>query len=122
MTKQNTWIDGLEASIELQIRPSRVAQIMRCGLLPFQLTAGTSLIHQKDVRVFCETFPELLHYFRCELEVDKQVESGELIFEELNFPTEKTCKLLKCVEAREPTFPMSAQARRKVSCSSDFSP
>lgn len=122
MTKQNTWIDGLELSMQLGIRPSRAAQIMRCGMIPFQLTAGASLIHQSDVAKFAEHFPELLHYFRCELEVDKQVESGELIFEELNFPTEKTTKLLKCVEAKEPTFPMSAQARRKASCPSDFSP
>lgn len=113
MTKQNTWVDGLEASIQLEIRPTRTAQIMRCGLLPFQLTAGASLIHQKDLRAFCDLFPELLHYFRCELEVDKRVESGELIFEELNFPTEKLTRLLKSVEAREPTFPISAQARRE---------
>lgn len=112
MTKQNTWIDGLELALQLQIRPSRAAQLMRCGLIPFELTAGSSLIHQREAHLFAHRFPELLHYFRCELEVDKQVESGELIFEELNFPTEKTMKLLKSVEAREPTFPRCAQARR----------
>lgn len=105
MTKQNTWLSGLELAEQLAIRPSRAAQILRCGFLDFELSAGGPLIHQAQIAGFVRNFPELLSFFRCELEVDKNVDRGEIIFDEVQFPTAKVTQLLKCVERKEPTFP-----------------
>lgn len=112
MTKQNTWLSGLELAEQLAIRPSRAAQILRAGMLDYQVSAGGPLIHQQHVRCFERDFPELLSYFRCELEVDNNVEKGEIIFDEITFPTEKVCKLLKCVERYEPVLPKRPRAYR----------
>lgn len=112
MDKQTTWLDGYEVADALSIRPSRVAQICRCGMLPYQTAVGGILIHKKDVRGFELHFPELLEYFRAENEVDKVLESGELIFEVMSFPPPSTVKLLKCVERCQPDFPTSAYVPR----------
>lgn len=108
MTQRNTWVDGLELAAHLNIRPSRAAQILRAGLMPFQTSAGGPLIHQKDIARFATNFPELLDYFRAEKEVDNHVEDGELIFEQLSFPSAPTVKLLRCVERHEGSFPERA--------------
>lgn len=105
MQKQDTWLSGVDAAELLSIRQARLAQCIRAGLVPYQTAVGGILIHKKDVRAFQLHFPELLLHFQTELEVDKHVEEGELIFECQNFPPPGVLKLLKCVEAREGSFP-----------------
>lgn len=111
MQQQNTWLDGLEASKILSIRPSRCAQLCRAGLVPYVTAVGGILIHKRELRAFELRFPELLEYLRAEKEVDNILEDGDLIFECINFPPPSTVKLLKCVERHEGSFPTRSAPR-----------
>lgn len=113
MQQQNTWLRGPEVAEALAVRQSRIAQCARAGLLPYVECQDYILFHKSAVVAFANQFPELLLHFRAEFEVDKVVESGELIFECLNFPPPSTVALLKSVERFDGSFPSSRRVRRK---------
>lgn len=122
MQNDSTWLSGPEAADHLAIRHSRLAQCLRAGLLPYRTGVDYVLVHVKHIRKFTLLYPDLLDYFRAENEVDKHVEDGELVFEIINFPPPNTVKLLKCVEAREGSFPTRELPQSRVRNAHVFSP
>lgn len=115
MQTQDTWLNGLEASAKLAVRPSRLAQLMRAGLMPYKTGVDYVLVHARAIRIFEAQFPDLLEYLRAEYEVDKLLDEGELTFSCLNFPPPNVIKLLKSVERREGSFPTRELPPSKLS-------
>jgi hypothetical protein len=105
MTQQNTWLAGLEVAQLLAIRPDRVAQLMRVGILPYVTAVDGPLVHKRDLKNLTELFPDLLRHFQVENEVDSLVEDGDFRWEPQSYTRPSTVKLLACVKRREPTFP-----------------
>lgn len=105
MTSTQAWLTPSELSDVLGIRLSRVAQLMRVGILPYEKTIGDPLIHRRQIKNLVDLFPELLDFFRAENEGDKRLTEGELSLADLPFQRPSTLKLLKCVQRREGSVP-----------------
>lgn len=119
---QDTYLTGPECAELLQIRPMRVAQLMRAGLLAFLSTVDGPIVHRRELKRMANDLAELLLILRVEKEVDESVEYGELVFECHSFPSESTARLLASVQVREPTFPRGAPVRRNQRYPQKLSP
>lgn len=105
MTKQNTWLTPFEVASSLSIAPRRVAQLMRTGILPFELTAADPLIHARNLKNIRELFPDLLKHFQVENEVEKMAETDEFHLVPEVYLRPSTVHILACVKRRSPNFP-----------------
>lgn len=105
MPNQTTWLSGDELAEIFQIRPSRLAQMMRAGLIDYVTSIGGPLIHREAAKKCLRAMPELIEVFRVEREVDFAVEEGGIAWEPQTYQRPSTVRLLECVKRHEGSFP-----------------
>lgn len=105
MQNQRTWLDAREASSELDIRPSRLAQLMRTRLIGFVTAVGGPLFHRREIEWFASNYPALLESFRVEKEVDNVLTSGELQLCTEAYPPDHRPNSVICAKRRQGPSP-----------------
>jgi len=106
MTSTNNALMPHEVAELLGIRLSRVAQMLRTGILPYLETKDLPLIHREAALMTIDLFPMLIAHFREEKQSITGEELGEDNLDPQNYLRPSTIALMRCVNAQHPTVPI----------------